>query len=270
MLNPETGKGWSVRMPKSTRESLVELAVGFKRRVRPRTRLLQLWARLRRMPSALDHYHYRLRRAGYGLEALRNLYWDWRFGGYCGGSIRPPEYESLGANAVESSEYYLLDMVFDGTKLQISPSDVLVDVGCGKGRVINYWLRRGCKNKIIGIELNEDVAGAAAERLKAYTNVTIIAGSATACVPTDGTLFYVYNPFRKELVQQFAQRLFEGVDKKDKLRVVYINCVHIDVFENDPRWKVEYLDVGWRRIRAALVTCQRAGAVDGASEAGGR
>ncbi len=78
---------------------------------------------------------------------------------------------------------------------------MLVDIGCGKGRVINFWLHQGLTNRLIGLELDPDVATAAQQRLAPYRNVQIIVGDAIENLPTDGTLFYLYNPFERPIVE---------------------------------------------------------------------
>ena len=66
------------------------------------------------------------------------------------------------------SDYHVLYDIF--ARVPIAKGDVLVDIGCGEGRVINFWLSRGLKNPIIGIEVVEAVAEPP--------------GSATANIPT--------------------------------------------------------------------------------------
>jgi hypothetical protein len=72
---------------------------------------------------------------------------------------------------------------------------VLVDVGCGKGRVINYWLARGYRNRIVGLELGPDVADSVRRRVKSWPNLAIVTGDAVDNLPRDGTIFYAFNPF---------------------------------------------------------------------------
>jgi precorrin-6B methylase 2 len=70
---------------------------------------------------------------------------------------------------------------------RIEPNDVLVDVGCGKGRVTNWWLSQGLRNRMVGIELDPDVASATEKRLRRFSNVTILNEDATAWMPDDAS-----------------------------------------------------------------------------------
>ena len=210
----------------------------WKRRLRPRTRLtsaLRLAARTR-----------------LGWRPLVNLATDLRYGGYCGGTVSNPFAES-GASRVQSTDYAALARVHRRNAIDLRPTDVLVDVGCGKGRVINWWLSRGLRNPIVGLELLPAVAEAAARRLRRHPNVRIVPGDAIANLPADGTFFYLYNPFDERRMEAFADALARRAARPRDLRVLYFNCRHLDVFLRDPRWRVRPLDTG-EPEPAALIT----------------
>ncbi len=158
---------------------------------------------LRRLPKRLRRrlvlFRFRSRiwifRHRLGLAPLCNVLIDRRYGGWSGGS-RPSSHAALGANFFGSAHYYELPRIFNaGNDLEITPSDVLVDIGCGKGRVINWWLSRGADNRILGLEIEEDLAHEARERLRRYRNVTILAGNAIENLPAGATIFWLFNPF---------------------------------------------------------------------------
>src|SRR5262245_31735372 len=106
--------------------------------------------------------------------AARNLAMDLRYGASLAGTA-PPRAE--GTAAVVNSQYSVLPYVFGD---RIRPHDVLVDVGCGKGRVINWWLSQGLRNRMVGIEHNPEIASATARRLRRFRNVTIVNRDATS------------------------------------------------------------------------------------------
>jgi SAM-dependent methyltransferase len=171
------------------------------------------------------------------LQAYSRLFCDYildlRYGGYFGGKIKT-RYEHLGANDTASGHYSVLTCIF--RKYKIRDSDVLVDVGCGKGRVINWWLKQGHQNRMIGLELDETVACQARKRFERYKNVEIIYCNARESIPEDGTVFFLYNPFDRSTTRAFKDRLKEKVRNKDRLRIIYANCEHLDAFSGDPDW----------------------------------
>ena len=64
-----------------------------------------------------------------------NVLFDLKYGRFLGGKKHTP-YSLMGANVTANSDYKAMTIFFKGN---IKLDDVLVDVGCGKGRVINFW-----------------------------------------------------------------------------------------------------------------------------------
>ncbi len=126
---------------------------------------------------------------------------DMRYGAFAGGSIRN---RYPGATTVGSTDYGLMSQIFGG---RVRDDDVLVEVGCGKGRVINWWLAQGYRNRIVGLEIMEEVADKTRARLGRFPNVTIVAGDVLTHIPKDGTLFYLFNPFDAPTVGRFKEAM---------------------------------------------------------------
>jgi SAM-dependent methyltransferase len=167
---------------------------------------------------------------------VRSFLTDLRYGGILTGSVNT-QHRHLGAYNVVNSAYSVLPHIFAG---RIGPRDVLVDVGCGKGRVINWWLSQGLRNRIVGIEINPAVAAATAKRLRRYPNVTIVAGDATTAIPPDATLLYMYSPFDRPAMERFKAMLVARF-ARGGITLLYWNADHVDVFRDDPDWNVEII-----------------------------
>ena len=206
--------------------------------LRPRTRLRQ----------AL----HRAVRSRMGMRALHNLRMDLRFGGWAGGIAANP-FAAQGASRVQSTDYAALARLHARNGIRIGEGEVLVDVGCGRGRVINWWLSRGMRNRMVGLELVPAVAHATAARLSPFGNVEIRCGDAVELLPPEGTFFYLYNPFDAAVMRRFADALLDRVERPADVRVLYFNCTHLDVFRADPRWRVQLLDSGEPEPAALLV-----------------
>jgi SAM-dependent methyltransferase len=127
-------------------------------------------------------------------RTVENICVDLLYGGSCARWKRTP-YKRLGSRDTESSAYAQLRTLFDPARVPIRSNDVLVDIGCGRGRVINFWLKQGYRNRLFGIELDESIARLTRERLRSYRNVTILSGDALELLPAEATLFYLFNPF---------------------------------------------------------------------------
>jgi hypothetical protein len=175
---------------------------------------------------------------------------DLRYGGFLGGTIRT-RYEHLGAHDVGNVEYEDLPPLF--APANVGPDDVIVDVGVGKGRSVNWLLKRYPANRIVGIELDPDVAARTGRRLRRHPNVTIVAGDATEALPHDGTVFYLFNPFDAGVMRRFIEAfLADGMDPRR--RIVYHNCKDVELFRDDPRFEVRDIVLPSGNFRAALVT----------------
>jgi SAM-dependent methyltransferase len=176
-------------------------------------------------------------------HAIRDL----RYGGFLGGTIKT-RHAHLGAHDVGNAEYDELGRLF--ANVDVRPDDVIVDVGCGKGRAINWFLSEYPENRIYGIELEPDVCERTARRLRRYPNVTILCGDATELLPEDGTLFYLFNPFDESVMARFAEALLRS--SKEGRRVVYYNAKYPAPFEHEPRFETSPLD-GTKNHRSMLI-----------------
>ena len=217
----------------STNLSLAGVLVRAKRKLALRTRFLQSfkWFKWK--------FGQKFIKSRLGIEPVRNFLIDRKYGGWCGGKFQT-RFAETGAHGTSSADYYQLQRLFcTENGIIITRDDVLVDVGCGRGRVLNWWLSLGLGNKIIGIELDERFASEAAQRLKRYSNVTLISGDAVQHIPEDATIFHLFNPFNHHVMEAFKNRLFELYKDKKNITVVYQFSRHLDVWKSDPRWTVE-------------------------------
>ena len=94
----------------------------------------------------------------------------------------------------------------------VNKEDVLVDYGCGKGRV-GFFInsRVGCK--VIGIDHSEKLLEMAGENLNNYgngKNVRFIHAKAEEYLPEDANLFYFFNPFSTRIFRQVLERIDES------------------------------------------------------------
>jgi SAM-dependent methyltransferase len=169
---------------------------------------------------------------------MANALLDLRFGKLLRGT-EPTRYTRTGAYATANSSYAAVLDLFRG---RVKPSDVLVDVGCGKGRVINAWLLEGYRNRLVGVELDPEVAARTRARLRRFSNVSIIGGDIISNFPDDGTLFYLYNPFDAPVMARFKHRLKESLSRRTlgEATVIYNNCRHARVFSEDDACRIEF------------------------------
>lgn len=186
------------------------------------------------------------------LRILRNLLIDFKYQKRYIRGIKKTKTNIAGVKSDSPTDPFVLDSLFRNIK--IKENDILVDIGCGRGRVINWWLSKGFRNKIIGIEIDHELAKNTKNRLSKYTNVEIITANATEFIPKEGTIFYLFNPFDRNLLVNFIAK-FKTIFYNNKyIKIIYYNCTEIDIFESDIFWNVNYIYLGKIYHKAAYIT----------------
>lgn len=148
--------------------------------------------------------------------------------------VIPSKFENMGAYGTQSSDYNLLKQMLK--QVQLDENDVFVDIGCGQGRVLSYLLMKKYKCKLIGIELDTEVADFAKERLKDYPEIEIINGNALEYLPPDATVFYLFNPFNKEVFREFIFKIEREFNHK--VTVIYLFDLYAAGLENREGWRL--------------------------------
>ena len=187
-------------------------------------------------------------------KIVRNALVDLRYGGLLGGTTRT-KYAELGAFATANSDYSDLPALFRAAA--VADEDVIVDVGSGKGRVINWLLGHYPRNRVYGIEIDPEICERTARRLRRFKQVTIVCGDATELLPPGGTVFFLFNPFDEDAMRRFIAALHARADEPGRTRVVYYNCKFVRLFLDDPSFSVEEIEIPTRGFRSALITLAR-------------
>lgn len=153
----------------------------------------------------------------------------------------------------EPTTYRVLFRLFSAINFQ--PDDVLVDYGCGRGRVMCIAARMNLA-RVTGVEINPDSAAWAKRNLenlrgRKVRDWSVYAGSAEDFDCGGGSVFYFYNPFGGELFSSVVAKIKSSVAKSGKpSRIVYIN----------PKCRAELDDADWLRP-AEVVHTDHAGNV---------
>ena len=96
----------------------------------------------------------------------------------------------------------------------ISKDNIVIDYGCGKGRV-GFFLNHEVGCRVIGVEYNERIFRQALENLRAYQGVAkstpefICADAEDFCVE-DADSFYFFNPFSLEILQSVFGKILDS------------------------------------------------------------
>jgi precorrin-6B methylase 2 len=110
-------------------------------------------------------------------------------------------------------------------KVAFAPEDVLIDIGCGLGQVpIIVNLLTGIKTK--GIEYEPAFCGYADECAAGLNlaNVAFISTDARQADYSAGTVFFIYTPFKGEMLQQVLGLLKQQAQARQITLITYGPC----------------------------------------------
>jgi len=190
------------------------------------------------------------------IRLLRNLFRDLRHGAFLGGMKKTP-HAHHGAYDTANSAYEALEQIFSEPAVAaLARTRTVVDVGCGKGRVLNFLIDALPGRPILGIEIDQAVAVWVSSRLRRHDNVTILPGDVRSVgLPLDA-LFYLFNPFDAGVMREFADRL----DREERIgsALIYYNPMHLDIFEASPRFAIKDIKLAPGYHRCVLITVRRA------------
>jgi SAM-dependent methyltransferase len=158
------------------------------------------------------------------VKIARNALRDLRYRGLLAGTVRT-RYAHLGAHHTTNSDYDDLPALFGAARLRAD--DVIVDVGCGKGRVINWLLAHHPGNRVYGIELDPEIAAATERRLRRYAAQAVLA-------------------------------LDDGPGGRER-RIVYYRSNYLEPFRESDRFAIEPIALATPVHEAALITVRAAG-----------
>ena len=110
-----------------------------------------------------------------------------------------------GSTGSQSSPYYALEAVYKGTDFKTE--DSLIDVGCGKGRVFAFLIKKKCTWKLSGVELNKEVAEFTQSWTSKYPQIEVFCDDAFKLDYNEYTIIHMSRPFQPELFYKFIEML---------------------------------------------------------------
>lgn len=140
-------------------------------------------------------------------------------------------------NGYEPAKYAAIRSCLKAVKL--SNRDVFFDIGCGMGRVLCMAARCSAR-KCVGIEYLPSLASIArwnVTRLHGRrTPAEVWVGDACAFTYTEGTVFFLYNPFGETTMRRFVECLSQSLmTHPRRIRIVYM-APHQGHVLNECKW----------------------------------
>jgi precorrin-6B methylase 2 len=174
---------------------------------------------------------------------LENAIYEYRLGLATHGlhNWRPGDWSQDEHLFYYATSYRRIFRILDALKL--GPSDVFIDLGCGKGRVACCASRYPIR-EVIGIEDVAELCQTAEQNLKRLrgkrTPARILHGKAEEFDYCIGTAIYMFHPFGPKTMAAVLAQLEKGLRANLRdLRIVYVNPVHETVLA-ETEWLRRY------------------------------
>lgn len=119
--------------------------------------------------------------------------------------VPTPYGDSHGATGSQSTPYWGLEKLFKDAVFD--ETDHLIDVGCGKGRVLAYLAGINCRARITGVELNPEVACTAKKWVQRYSNINVIEGNAFDLDYNEYTKMFMFRPMETDAFIDFITKV---------------------------------------------------------------
>lgn len=166
---------------------------------------------------------------------------DRRLGGLSAEQRKASRFAAQGAEAVQSSDYRALGRIFR-RHVTLTAADTLLDVGCGEGRVLTWLAGRRCKARLVGVELDPEVAATARRRAAAcpggdriQIRCANILDETAADLWQTVTVYYLFNPFNGKIFSKFVAKLEKTVPHP--VRLVYLFDYYAGYLDGRPGWQ---------------------------------
>ena len=147
-----------------------------------------------------------------GTDRTSDAKWERKLGIFTGAA----DYEKEDANhsRYEPTSYAVLERL--AASSYIRREDVVVDYGCGKGRV-GFFLNHVLGCGAVGVDFNAELIVRAQANVERYAarngegrKLSFICTSAESYVPCTANRFYFFNPFSVRILQSVLGRIFES------------------------------------------------------------
>ena len=145
---------------------------------------------------------------------------------------------TVGGRHHDSGRYEALHYIALGWSLRamkLVEDDVVFDIGCGKGRALCLLARKRVK-RCVGIELSDELARRARENVARVrgrrASVEVVVIDAAVADYTDGTVFYMFNPFGAATMAEVLNRIHVSLLQHPRcIRIVYATPAHADILD---------------------------------------
>lgn len=181
-------------------------------------------------------------------EIIQTTFWDFFIARKSLNYEKVSSLYSEGVNHTQSIEYQELREIFKNYRIR--EGEVFVDIGCGAGRVISFWILNHFGGELYGIEIDAEVADYVKEWASKYAE--IINDNVFNCLPNNASLLFMFNPFSRDDVFLNFISLIEREFKE--IRIIYYHSKYVHLINDRENWNYETRSI-YSRSRRHMIDC---------------
>ena len=152
-------------------------------------------------------------------------------------SVYRDDAKGVGMTGSQSTHYLVLNRIF--SHVTLSERDSFLDVGCGKGRVLAFLLKKHAPCKLSGIEINEAAAQVALDWTRKYKQVKVKQGDAFRLDYNAYTVLFMGRPFLPKTFLQFLETLETNLTHPIRL-VYWVDQQSGYLLKDRPGWRRQF------------------------------
>jgi len=186
------------------------------------------------------------------VNRMFDFHFDWKYKTDTRNIISLKDLTVTGENK-ERGSFYQPTMALSFNRLldtiPLPPESVLVDFGCGKGRVLLLAVLRGIRTAV-GIEFSPELCEIARNNVRIVEKATgsrldiaVIEGDVTHYeIEDDQNVFFLFNPFDDVVLEAVVKNIQKSLQRKSRqIAIIYYNPVHSHILDNSFPQKNRYI-----------------------------
>ena len=152
-------------------------------------------------------------------------------------SVYRDDANGVGMTGSQSTSYVILNRIF--SHVALTEQDSFLDVGCGKGRVLAFLVKKHAPCRLYGVEINEISGTVAREWAEKYEQVSVTLGDAFGMDYNPYTILFLGRPFLPKTFLQFIEKLESGLNHPITL-IYWVDQQSGYLLEDRPGWKKQF------------------------------
>ena len=152
-------------------------------------------------------------------------------------SVFRDDLNGVGSTGSQSTSYIILNRIF--SHVVLTEQDIFLDVGCGKGRVLAFLLKKRVPCKLCGIEINEISGQVAMEWTKKYDQISVTLGDAFQLDYAAYSVLFFGRPFLPKTFLQFIEKI--EAELMHPITLIYwVDQQSGYMLKNRPGWEMQF------------------------------